>query len=70
MLSDGDSIRDSLRALGDEMRAAADRSSALRRDREQLVSRARAAGLTWREIGAALGVTERALIKARKASER
>lgn len=70
MSADVDSLRESLRALGEEMHATSSRSEQQRRERDELVGRARASGMTWREISTVLGVTERTLIKAKKSAAR
>lgn len=55
--------------IRDELRAVADMQRSLRNRRAAVVERARAEGLTWREISGILDMTQQGLIKAHKAWE-
>lgn len=56
-------IIDSIRSLGDEIRAVDARRAQLLETRRDLVLEARSQGMTWRELATALGMTEHGLIK-------
>ncbi|KAA9133719.1 hypothetical protein [Microbacterium caowuchunii] len=57
---------DTIRALGAQIREHDQERSVLLERRRELVLKAREQGATWRELAAALGMTEHGLIKMTK----